>query len=203
MEAIQVAESGGIEFLIIDSLSHAWAGEGGMLDQQNVLAKRTGNSYTSWREITPLHNRLVDKILQSDMHVMLALRTKTEYVIEDNDKGRKAPRKIGTAPVFREGLDFEVTTFFDVGQDHMTSASKDRTGLFDGQCFLITPDTGAALFRWQADAPKLPKPENTPILSLMEESLRSSISIHGTEFGNAHLRISRTLRTRDFAANTC
>ena len=32
LETIDVAEQNGVEFLIIDSLSHAWSGEGGLLD---------------------------------------------------------------------------------------------------------------------------------------------------------------------------
>ena len=53
LEAIDVAEQNGVEFLIIDSLSHAWSGEGGLLDVQSNIAKRSGNSYTAWREVTP------------------------------------------------------------------------------------------------------------------------------------------------------
>ena len=84
LEAIDLAEQNGVEFLIIDSLSHAWSGEGGLLDVQANIAKRTGNGYTAWRDVTPQHNRLVDRILQCNMHIAATLRTKTEYVIEDN-----------------------------------------------------------------------------------------------------------------------
>lgn len=152
MEAIDVAERSGIEFLIIDSLSHAWQGEGGMLDMQGAVTKRVGNSYTAWREITPLHNRLVDKIMQSDMHVCMNMRSKTEYVMEEDDRGKKVPRKVGMAPVFRDGIEFETTLFFEVAQDHSANASKDRTGIFDGQYFVISPKTGATIWKWLSTA---------------------------------------------------
>lgn len=152
LEAIELAEQNGVEFLIIDSLSHAWTGEGGLLDVQGNVAKRTGNSYTAWREVTPMHNRLVDKILQCSMHVVITLRTKTEYVIEENANGKKTPRKIGMAPIFRDGIEFEVTVFFELDQSHAATATKDRTGLFDGQYFLIAPDTGAKIQEWLAGA---------------------------------------------------
>ena len=74
---------------------------------QANIAKRTGNGYTAWRDVTPQHNRLVDRILQCNMHIAATLRTKTEYVIEDNAQGKKAPRKVGMAPVFREGFEYE------------------------------------------------------------------------------------------------
>ena len=148
LEAIDVAEQNGVEFLIIDSLSHAWSGEGGLLDVQSNIAKRSGNSYTAWREVTPQHNKLVDRVLQCPMHVAITLRTKTEYVIEDNGNGKKSPKKVGMAPVFRDGIEYEVTVFFELSQDHVASATKDRTGVFDGQFFTINPDTGAKIRAW-------------------------------------------------------
>lgn len=165
LEAIEAAENAGVEFLIIDSLSHAWSGEGGLLDMQANIAKRSGNSYTAWRDVTPLHNKLVDRILQCPMHVATTLRTKTEYVIEDNGNGKKSPRKVGMAPIFREGLEYEFSVFFELSQDHSAAATKDRTGLFDGQYFVITPDTGARIAGWlgnSATAPVPPKPNVTP-----------------------------------------
>ena len=152
LEAIDLAEQTGVEYLVIDSLSHAWTGEGGLLDVQGNVAKRSGNSYTAWREVTPLHNRLVDRILQCAMHVAVTLRTKTEYVIEDNGSGKKTPRKIGMAPVFRDGVEYEFTIFFELDQSHAAAATKDRTGLFDGQYFLIAPDTGMRIHEWLAGA---------------------------------------------------
>lgn len=159
LEAIDLAEQAGVEYLVIDSLSHAWTGEGGLLDVQGNVAKRSGNSYTAWREVTPLHNRLVDRILQCAMHVAVTLRTKTEYVIEDNGSGKKSPRKIGMAPVFREGVEYEFTIFFELDQSHAAAATKDRTGLFDGQYFLIAPETGVRIHEWLAGAkPDQPEP---------------------------------------------
>lgn len=148
LEAIQMAEDQRVEFLIIDSLSHAWSGEGGMLEVQSKVAQRIGNSYTAWREVTPWHNRLVDKLLQSTMHVIVTMRTKTEYIIEDNERGKKTPRKVGLAPDFRAGIDYEFTVFFELAQDHTCCATKDRTGCFDGIFFQVTPSSGSIIHQW-------------------------------------------------------
>lgn len=178
LEAIDLAEQAGVEFLVIDSLSHAWTGEGGLLDVQGNVAKRSGNSYTAWREVTPLHNKLVDRILQCPMHVAVTLRTKTEYVIEENQNGKKTPRKIGMAPVFREGVEYEFTIFFELDQNHAAAATKDRTGLFDGQYFMIAPDTGVRIREWLSGAKAAPatviatsqatSSENKPTVNLAE-----------------------------------
>ena len=86
------------------------------------------------------------------MHVAITLRTKTEYVIEDNGNGKKTPKKVGMAPVFRDGIEYEVTVFFELAQDHIANATKNRTGVFDGQFFTITPDTGTKIRAWLEDA---------------------------------------------------
>lgn len=174
LESIDLAEQNGVEYLVIDSLSHAWTGEGGLLDVQGNVAKRSGNSYTAWREVTPLHNRLVDRILQCAMHVAVTLRTKTEYVIEDNGNGKKTPRKIGMAPIFRDGVEYEFTIFFELDQSHAAAATKDRTGLFDGQYFLIAPDTGVRIHEWLADAKTEP---TAPIAVSHQDAAQCEIPI--------------------------
>lgn len=148
IEAIQSAENAGFEVIIIDSLSHAWTGEGGMLDMQDTIAKTAKNSFSAWREITPWHNKLVDTILQSKCHMIITTRSKTEYVLETNEKGKQVPKKVGMAPIFRDGLEYEMTTFFDISQDHIASVSKDRTNLFDGTYFKPSVETGKKLIAW-------------------------------------------------------
>ena len=152
--AIKEAEEAGYNVIIIDSLSHAWAGEGGLLDKHDEMAKasRSGNSYTAWREITPLHNRLVDTILQSPCHIIASMRSKTAYEVVDDGSGKKAPRKIGMAPVQRDGMEYEFTVVLDMSvESHIASSSKDRTGIFDGQYFKPTVETGKQLLSWLED----------------------------------------------------
>lgn len=148
-DAITAFEKAGYDVIIIDSLSHAWAGDGGLLDKQGKIADSgKGNSYTAWRTITPEHNGLIDAMLRSPCHVIATMRAKTEYVIEKNDRGKDTPRKIGMAPVQREGMDYEFSVVFDIDSQHVAHASKDRTSLFDGQYFTISDDTGKALLDW-------------------------------------------------------
>lgn len=150
IEAIHAAEVSGFSVLIIDSLSHAWTGEGGLLDMQDkaVKASKSGNSYTAWREITPEHNKLVDAILQSPLDIIVTTRAKAEYVVTE-DNGKKGYKKIGLAPVFRDGLEYELTAFFDMTQEHIATASKDRTGLFAGGGFIPSEETGKLLNEWR------------------------------------------------------
>lgn len=164
MDYIHAAEQSGIEVLIIDSLSHCWTGEGGSLDKQGKIAARTGNSYTAWRDITPDHNRLIDTILQSSCHVICNFRAKQEYVQTKDNNGKTVVKNMGLGLQFRDSVEYELSTLFMIDSDHIANATKDRTGLFDGKFFTITPETGKEIYRWLASgapevaAPAVPEP---------------------------------------------
>ena len=147
---IHEAEKGKYDIIIIDSLSHAWSGKGGILDIQNKVAesKYRGNSYAAWRDVTPLQNMLVDALITSPAHIIATMRSKTDYVQSENERGRTEIRKVGLAPVQREGIDYEFGTVFDLSPNHMAIVSKDRTGIFDGNIFEVNQDTGRVLRQW-------------------------------------------------------
>ncbi|NCA72758.1 MAG: AAA family ATPase [Sphingobacteriia bacterium] len=151
IQRIRTAESSGYDVLIIDSLSHAWNGAGGILDMHDkaTAASRSGNSFAAWIEVTPSHNALVDAILGAKLDVIATMRTKTAYDLVDDGKGGKKPLKIGLAPIQREGLEYEFTLVMDLSvEGHVATATKDRTRLFDGEHFVPTAATGAALRDW-------------------------------------------------------
>jgi hypothetical protein len=131
---IRAAADLGVEVLVIDSLSHAWMGKDGALEQVDKAAARSqsGNSFAAWREVTPMHNKLVDAILQAPMHVIVTMRSKTEYVLETNDKGKQVPRKIGLAPVQRDGLEYEFDVVGDMNLKNQMVVSKTRCSFLAG-----------------------------------------------------------------------
>ena len=159
IEAINACKSAGIEVCIIDSLSHAWSGRGGLLEKQGNEAKRTGNSYTAWRPITKLYNDLLDCILQTDMHMICTMRSKMAYTQEKDDKGKTTVKKMGLEPIQREGTSYEFSMMIEIDAEHQAFVSKDRTGVIDGQYFVMTPDVGIKLAKWlDGGAPVEPKP---------------------------------------------
>lgn len=163
IQAITMFEDNGFEVIIVDSLTHAWAGEGGILDIQSAVtaASKSGNSYTAWREVTPKHNALVNAILKSSCHVIATMRAKTDYVQEKNDKGYTEIKKVGLAPIQRDGMEYEFTVMMDVSITHIATASKDRTSLFDGQHFKLGVDTGKQLHEWLETGTELVTEETT------------------------------------------
>lgn len=149
IEAIADAEAAGYSVLIIDSLSHAWAGKGGILEFVDKAAKRSGGgSFSGWRDATPLHNQLVDAILGAKMHVICTLRSKVEHVIEQVN-GKTQVRKVGLQPVQRDGLEYEFTVVGDVTQDHELIVTKTRAAfLADAVIREAGEDLGKQLRQW-------------------------------------------------------
>ncbi len=150
IEAIRACEKAGAEIIIIDSLSHAWAGTGGILDIQDAKTKASNNknSYMAWRDVTPLHNRLVDTILQSSAHIIVTMRSKTHHEIMEIN-GKKTPVKIGLAPIQRDGLEYEFTLMLEIDHSsHLFNTSKDRTRLFEGRNEIISQSHGQEIVDW-------------------------------------------------------
>ncbi len=149
VEAIHALEDAGVQTIIVDSLSHAWTGEGGSLDRHGKIADRSGNSWQAWRQVTPEHNALVEAMLQSPCHVIATMRAKTEYVQEKDERtGRQVVRKIGLAPVMRDGIEYEFTVFMELDSQHLAHVGKDRTRLFDGMILRPDEQMGRELLAW-------------------------------------------------------
>ncbi len=143
--AIEICEKAGMEVIIIDSISHEWEGVGGILDIHGAMM---GNSFINWNKVTPRHNNFVQKILQSNSHVIATIRSKQDYVLSEKN-GKMVPEKIGLKGVTREGLDYELTVLLELDLKHQATATKDRTGLFmDKPSFIITPETGKRILKW-------------------------------------------------------
>ena len=162
VEAIQAAEAAGYEVLIIDSLSHAWSGKDGALEQVDNAASR-GNKFTAWRDVTPQHTRLIDAIVGCRCHVIATMRSKTEYIVEDDGKGKKVPRKVGMAPVQRDGMEYEFDIVGDLDENHTLRITKTRCRDLDGK-YIDKPgeNLGQALLDWLSDG--VPLVEKSPAI---------------------------------------
>lgn len=146
IEAIKNFERAGYDVLIIDSLSHAWVGDGGVL---SIVDRAGSKSFTEgWRVATPKQNALIDAIITSKLHIITTFRVKTEYVVELDARGKSAPRKVGLAPIQRDGLEYEFTLFMNMNQDHIAHISKDNTKLFDQQYIQPSQEMGKKLMNW-------------------------------------------------------
>jgi hypothetical protein len=155
VDGIKGAVQEGYSVLIIDSFSHAWQGT---LDFKATLDAKGGNSYVNWNKAGAKFNDVLAAVLQSKIHIIACMRSKMDYVLEPDSKGRLTPRRVGLAPIMRDGTEYEFTTVFDGDLDHFVTVSKDRTGLFIDQRFQVTEETGRKLLAWLNSAPEIPTP---------------------------------------------
>ena len=74
-EAEQAVGPDGV--VIIDSFSHAWEGEGGVLDFKELTEQQQGkNSFTAWSDAGKKQNTLINTLLSLNAHVIVTMRTK-------------------------------------------------------------------------------------------------------------------------------
>ena len=148
VQAAQILiQQDGVEVLIVDSTSHAWEGEGGVMDYQNKL----GGRFQDWnRANKEAYNPLV-ALLTGEMfgvHTISTSRAKQEYAMEPDEVGKQQIKKLGLKPVQRDTLEYEMQIVFRLDMDHTFETSKDNSSLFEGKKELLGPDHGKALFQW-------------------------------------------------------
>jgi len=146
IQAIDICEKEEIEVIIVDSITHEWSGKGGCLE----LHEQLGGRFQDWAKITPRHQSFIDKILNSNSHVITTVRRKMDYSLDKDSNGKTKVMKLGTKEITREGFEYELTVNFEIINDnHLVTASKDRTGMFSGKPeFVINSFTGQKLIEW-------------------------------------------------------
>lgn len=165
VDGIEAAEQAGYTIIIIDSLSHAWEGEGGVLELHDQATKRSnsGNSFTAWKDITPIHRRLVEAMLQSSCHIIATMRSKMEYLQTEDEKGKKIVKKVGLAPIQRQGIEYEMDIVADMDLDHNMVISKTRCFAIADQ--VVSKPTAAwftAIRHWLTDGAPIPPATRKP-----------------------------------------
>jgi len=149
IEGIEVAEKLGLKCLIIDSISDEWTGTGGALDIHSNVTETVKNSYTAWKKVTPQHDAVFNKILQSPMHIICTVKKKVDYILETVN-GKQVPKKVGVKDIQRDDTEYKWMLQLDLDQEgNLAKASKDNTSLFQGkEPFKISEQTGASIRNW-------------------------------------------------------
>lgn len=136
------------DVLIIDSLTHAWDE---LLDEVNRIAKTKfgGNSWSAWSEGTPKQRAFIKALLDFKGHLIVTMRSETTWEVQENDKGKKVPVRIGTAPKQGKSIEYEFDMLINLSQDHTAHILKDRTGKYQDECLeLLDENLGKELGEW-------------------------------------------------------
>jgi hypothetical protein len=125
--SIRAAEQEGYAAILVDSMSHAWFAEGGVLDiVDKAKARMGGSSFAAWSHGTPKQNALIDAVVNCRAHIVVTMRSKQEYVQEKGSDGKTSIRKVGLAPIQRDGVEYEFTLFGELTIDHQLLITKAR-----------------------------------------------------------------------------
>ena len=162
MDMIDAAAAAGYDSVVIDSLTHAWDATQRLVDDEVIRTR--GNSFQIWGKVGQVYNKLMQKIIQSPIHVVATMRSKTEYVLEENEKGKKVPRKIGMAPQVRQGAEYEFDVVLECDHENNVWATKSRCPALNGKTW-VKPKTEIAdvLKAWLSDG--APAPVVVPVLT--------------------------------------
>ncbi|MDL5159471.1 ATP-binding protein [Actinomycetospora termitidis] len=174
-EALGVAAGDGYKVLVVDSWSHYWSGVEGMQEQAD-RRQTGGNSFSGWKAARPDERRMIDAITSYPGHVIVTLRTKTAYVVEEieqNGRRKSVPRKIGLKPEQRENIEYEFDLVCDMDLENTLTVSKTRLPMLRGA---VIPEPGEELATtirdWLADGEETMGP-----LAYRTEALADDVTV--------------------------
>lgn len=156
VDTLGVAAGAEYDVVLLDSFSHYWMGVDGMLEQADRRGK-SGNNFAGWKEVRPEERRMIDALVAYPGHVVVTMRSKTEYVVEENERGKKVPRKVGLKPEQREGIEYEFDVVGDLDLDNTLTVVKSRIHTLSKAVIPLPGEELARTIRdWLADGTKIP-----------------------------------------------
>lgn len=129
-EAVAIAQAAGYDGLFVDSGSHYWDGPDGMTEQvdKHTAAARSSSSFNSgWKVMTPVEQRMWSALTGAELHVVMTLRVKSDYVMEEKQRGDRTtaiPKKVGLKPRQRDGFEYEFDVVMSLDETHTATVVK-------------------------------------------------------------------------------
>lgn len=176
VNAIEAAADFGYSVLVIDSLTHAWNGAGGVLDIVDAAgAKMGGNKWAGWSKGRPAQNALVNTIINSPLHIIATMRSKTEWQQQENPRTKKMePVKVGLAAVQSDDLEYEFTIAGMLDIDHNLTLTKSRFSTYPTGSIVNVDNFVTDVHQWLNDGTEPESPieiVGTPAASESEASM--------------------------------
>lgn len=113
VQKIHEAEKAGAEVVIIDSFSHEYDGDGGIMDWADELQSSGIKSPGNWKQPKLAHKKLMNALLQIRATVIFCLRADEKIEIVPASDGRKTSiRPLGWVPICEKRFMYEMTVSF-------------------------------------------------------------------------------------------
>lgn len=126
-DAIRDAAAEGYVVTVIDGITPAWDGPGGVQE----IVERAGGEFRHWGSHgNPAHQILVDAITNAPNHVITTMRSKMTYAMEEKEKANGFKKndvvKLGMRPIQRDTIEYEHSIFGQVDEAHNLRITKSR-----------------------------------------------------------------------------
>lgn len=116
VEAIHAAEAAGAEVVILDSFSHEYDGEGGIMDWADELAEKGVKSPGNWKDPKQAHKKMMGALLQCRATLIFCLRADEKIEIT-REGGRTQVRPLGWMPICEKRFMYEMTASFTLSPE--------------------------------------------------------------------------------------
>ena len=204
--AIESAEESGFDYLIVDSLSHVWYAE---LDS-------VGSDVRNWAKIRPIERQLWDKIISSSCHIIATMRSKIEYDFNTAEVGGKqkitSVRKIGTAPIQKEGSEYELDICGLLDDQNTLTISKSRCPEISNGIFPKPGKKFAEMIQtWLSDETPVTKNAFIPVINVpvkvaqeleVQPELAAVASSNVAQMASTNGHLAKVVETQPTIANT-
>jgi hypothetical protein len=164
IQAIDDAEKAGLDCLIIDSMSHEWEGQGGVLDMASANEERTKKAgLHNWKAPKAEHTKLILKITRSRIHLIVCLRAKRKTRQGTKDGKTVVAKDDFYTPKMDEDFIFELLAHAEILNDHahvkhslrVSKSTHPEVAQFFKDGIVITKRTGELLRQWSIGKLKL------------------------------------------------
>lgn len=136
IKLIDAAIAANYGVIILDSITHAYDGINGYLQLVDSEAIRLkGDKFGAFRVPSEIWKGLLQRIVNADINIIITMRSKTKYVIEDGNNSRKTIKKMGMEPIIKENFEYEFDIFGELDIDHHLTINKTRLSLLDNKVF--------------------------------------------------------------------
>jgi len=198
-DAIKAAAQKGYKAIVVDSASHEWAGEGGILDwQEEELTRMAGEDYrkrdnckmAAWIKPKMAHKQMVQRWLQINAHLILCFRAEEKVKMEKDEKGKTQIVPIGWQPICSKELPFELTVSFLLTADKpgipQPIKLQEQHKIMFPAGKLLSEESGQLIAQWaaggikpeeKAPLPSTPTPQENPATGNVTNSTAPSVYI--------------------------
>lgn len=186
-EAIKTADKAGYKAIVVDSVSHEWAGEGGVLDwQEEELNRMAGDDYrkretckmAAWIKPKMSHKQMVQRLLQVRAHLILCFRAEEKVKMEKDGSGKTQIVPVGWQPVCSKEMPYELTVSFMLASDKPgigvpIKLQEQHKGMFPAGA-LIDEASGRRISEWAEGGVAAPPLDDQPTVTV--DSLKKRLS---------------------------